>query len=400
MTAPTTPPAKPSAAISDHLPGLDGLRAIAIGSVFAFHLGLPGCSLGWAGVQLFFVISGFLITGILLRTRDRPRYFRNFYIRRTLRIFPIYYLVVAIYFTVAQLHGDGPTVRLLPYYLSYSQTYPQLVTHYQCAPLLTHTWTLAIEEQFYLLWPLSLFLLRGKWLSFALAVAIALGLGTRLSVHRLDNPFLLLGWLPTQIDLLAAGAMIAVLAARRPAAWMRRLGYLLAGSGLLVAGAMVARAGLQPFWSPLTWVPLAPSPYFPTAMAAFFAGVVTLTATESPLTRWLANRPMMRIGKISYGLYLFSPFTFAWVDNVTASLRRSGPPTPTGHLIEIGLIVAKLGATVLVAECSWRLFEGPINALKDRLTRKPAARPKGNAVDAGPAGGAAGSYDSSPPAST
>jgi peptidoglycan/LPS O-acetylase OafA/YrhL len=114
---------------------------------------------------------------------------------------------------------------------------------------------------------------------------------------------------------------------------------------------MVAHAGLQPFWSPVTWVPLATSPYFPTAIAAFFAGLVTLTATQSPLNRWL------------------------------------------------GFIAAKLGATVLVAECSWRFFEGPINALKDRLTRKPAARPEGAVLDAGP-GGAVAAYDSSPPAST
>jgi peptidoglycan/LPS O-acetylase OafA/YrhL len=123
-----------------------------------------------------------LITGILLRSRERPHYFRNFYIRRTLRIFPIYYLVVAIYFAAAYLRGDGATVRLLPYYLTYSQTYPQLLTQYACAPLLGPTWTLAIEEQFYLLWPLALFLLRGRWLAIALAACMALALASALSI--------------------------------------------------------------------------------------------------------------------------------------------------------------------------------------------------------------------------
>jgi peptidoglycan/LPS O-acetylase OafA/YrhL len=354
-----------------HLPGLDGLRAIAIAMVFGFHLGLPGLSLGWAGVQLFFVISGFLITGILLRSRDRSHYFRHFYIRRTLRIFPIYYLVVAIYFLVAHLQGDRATTHLLPYYLSYSQTYPQLVTRYACAPLLGHTWTLAIEEQFYLLWPLALFLLRGVWLATALGACIVSALGVRIALHGHANPFLSLGWLPTQLDLLAVGAAIAVLAANRTAARMRQIGYFLAITGLLVAGVMVARAGLQAFWSPITWVPLPFSPYFPTAMAVLFGGIVILTTVQASLTRWLANRPMMRIGKISYGLYLFHPFIFTWVERLMAPLRPPGPPTAMGRLVLLATMAAKLAATVLVAECSWRFFEGPINALKDRLTQKP-----------------------------
>jgi peptidoglycan/LPS O-acetylase OafA/YrhL len=376
MSSTEIPPPKPSAASSDHLPGLDGLRAIAIGVVFGFHLSLPGFSLGWSGVQLFFVISGFLITGILLRSRSRPRYFRNFYIRRTLRIFPIYYLVIAIYFVAAYLQGDGATAKLFPYYLTYSQTYPQLVTRYASAPLLGHTWTLAIEEQFYLLWPLAIFLLRGKWLAVALAACVALALGERIVVHGFANPFLSLGLLPSQIDLLAAGSAIAVLAAARPVAWMRRLGYLLAGAGVVVAGAMVAHAGLGVFWSAFTWVPLPIGPYFPTAMAVLFAGIVALTATRAPLTRWLANRPMMRIGKISYGLYLFHPFVFTWIDRLSAPLRPTGPKSWASRLVVLGIMAAKVGATVLVAECSWRFFEGPINALKDRLTRKPAPKPK------------------------
>src|SRR3712207_2112911 len=78
-----------------YMPQLDGLRACAVLAVMLLHLGVPGFGLGWAGVQLFFVISGFLITGILLDTRGSPRHLRNFYARRALRIFPIYYLTLA-----------------------------------------------------------------------------------------------------------------------------------------------------------------------------------------------------------------------------------------------------------------------------------------------------------------
>jgi peptidoglycan/LPS O-acetylase OafA/YrhL len=131
---------KPAAG-AEHLQELDGLRAVAIGAVFCFHLHLPGFSLGWAGVQLFFVISGFFITRILLKSRERSYYFRNFYIRRTLRIFPIYYLLVLVYFAVAWIQRDTQVVRLLPCYLTYTQTYPQIPSHFALAPLLGHTWS-------------------------------------------------------------------------------------------------------------------------------------------------------------------------------------------------------------------------------------------------------------------
>jgi len=373
MTAPTRASFPIAALSGGHLPGLDGLRAIAIGAVFGFHLGLPWMSLGWVGVQLFFVISGFLITGILLRSRQRPYYFRNFYVRRTLRIFPIYYLLVAAYFVTAGLQGDLAAVKLLPYYLTYTQTYPQLATRYACAPMLGHTWTLAIEEQFYLLWPLAMYLLRGRWLFLALGGLMVLAVVTRLGLQGHPNAFLSVGWLPAQIDLLASGAAIAVLAATRPPAWMRRLGYAFAGTGLLFTVAIVAPAGLAVFWSPELWVRLPSSPYFPTALAILFAGIVALTATDCPLTRWLANWPMMRIGKISYGLYLFHPFVFRYVDKLTVPLHPPGLSAGITRFVVMGILAAKVGATVLGAECSWRVFEGPINSLKDRLTRRPPA---------------------------
>jgi peptidoglycan/LPS O-acetylase OafA/YrhL len=353
----------------EHLRELDGLRAIAIGAVFFFHLQVPGFSIGWSGVQLFFVISGFLITGILLRSRQRPHYFRNFYVRRTLRIFPIYYLLVVVYFGVAWFQGDRQTLGLIPYYLTYTQTYSQLASGFTRAPLLAHTWTLAIEEQFYLIWPLALFLLRGKWLVAALVACFALGLGTRVWAQGLVNPFLSLAWLPAQLDLFAAGAGIAVLSTAMAARSIRRWGYALATVGLVATGVIVMRGGAATFWTIKTWVYSPLSPYLSTAMATAFAGVVALAATRAPPLRWLANRPMMRIGKISYGLYLFHPYVFALVEHVSAPLHHAGQPMMEHHLIVVGIMAAKVAGAVIVAECSWRLFEGPINALKDRLAR-------------------------------
>src|SRR5436309_3302352 len=104
-----------------YIPELDGLRALAIIAVILFHLNIPGFGLGWAGVNLFFVISGFLITGILLDAKETPNYFRNFYVRRALRIFPIYYL------SLLALAAAAPIFKWklddLPYFLLYVQNY-------------------------------------------------------------------------------------------------------------------------------------------------------------------------------------------------------------------------------------------------------------------------------------
>ena len=369
-----TPGPKQPAKAGEHLQELDGLRAIAIATVFAFHMRLPGFSLGWAGVQLFFVISGFLITRILLKSRQRPRYFRNFYIRRTLRIFPIYYLLLVAYFAVAWIEGDTHTVGLMPYYLTYTQTYPQIASNFTDARLLVHTWTLAIEEQFYLMWPLAIFLLRGRWLVGALAGCFGLALATRLWAQEQVNTFLSVAWLPTQLDLLAAGAVIAVLSATLDAAALRRWGYVLATVGSVAACAIVVHGGLDAYWSPMTWVHLPTSPYLPTAMAVAFAGVVALTATQARPTRWLANRAMMRVGKISYGLYLFHPFVFRLADHLGGPLVQAVHSASLHRLAAIGLMIAKFAAVLLAAECSWRFYEGPINALKDRLTGKGKAK--------------------------
>jgi peptidoglycan/LPS O-acetylase OafA/YrhL len=163
---------------SQHLPALDGLRGIAILLVMAFHrvllhpgslerslLGRLGLC-GWVGVDLFFVLSGFLITGILFDTKDRPDYFRRFYFRRTVRIFPLYYgfllgvlgLGVALQATGRSPFGWGDFWRnqLVLWTYTTNLAFAAAGEWYALAPMLTLTslWSLAIEEQFYLVWPL------------------------------------------------------------------------------------------------------------------------------------------------------------------------------------------------------------------------------------------------------
>ncbi|NBT59763.1 acyltransferase, partial [bacterium] len=144
-----------------HEPLLDGVRGLAILLVIFFHSSLipvknsmdkilHGAALGgWAGVDLFFVLSGFLITGILLRTKEAPNFFFNFYMRRTLRILPLYYLfLILAFYVVPQTVQFGFT-----YWTFLSNILLGRLGQFQ-SPVLDITWSLAVEEQFYLLWPL------------------------------------------------------------------------------------------------------------------------------------------------------------------------------------------------------------------------------------------------------
>src|SRR5262245_16358318 len=151
-----------------HYPGLDGLRGIAILLVILYHnFGfIPFLNYGWLGVDLFFVLSGFLITEILLKTRTTTNYFKNFYTRRVLRIFPLYYLCLILVIVIF------PLIKNFPYDLSfyrenqvwfwfYLQNWMLIFKQWNdSAILLNHFWSLAVEEQFYIVWPLLVLLIR------------------------------------------------------------------------------------------------------------------------------------------------------------------------------------------------------------------------------------------------
>ncbi len=168
--SPATAPAFDTS--QQHNPVLDGVRGIAVLAVLAFHVRGPIPDLAgiawlryplhllsplWSGVDLFFVLSGFLITNILLRARRHPHYFRNFYARRTLRIFPLYYFTLLLHY-LAELWGpealSGPGAsRLRLWYWLYAQNWLGGL-YGESLRAFEHYWSLAIEEQFYLLWPL------------------------------------------------------------------------------------------------------------------------------------------------------------------------------------------------------------------------------------------------------
>src|SRR5215469_6747506 len=162
---------------------IDGLRGLAIFLVMLHHFGL--FSPGWAGVDIFFVISGFLITRILLGTKDSPRYFGNFYTRRVLRIFPLYYSSLALFFVVAVPLGvrygwsAAYGMRDAVWFIFHLSNWWIGGGHME-GSLITHFWSLGIEEQFYFVWPFLIFVTPRRkliWITLAIAVASAMGRG-------------------------------------------------------------------------------------------------------------------------------------------------------------------------------------------------------------------------------
>lgn len=344
--------AKP-AWLPDHIPSLDGLRGLAIALVLLHHceprlqpLGLGTVAAwGWMGVNLFFVLSGFLITGILLDERGQPHLFRNFYARRGLRIWPLYFLVVPlVYFTFgphATWNGSQPGWLYLFFYVQ--NLFPGL------NGALYPTWSLAIEEQFYLVWaPLVRFL--PKWLLAAvLLLVLASGTGVRGSLAGALPPIHTL----YHLDGLAAGCLAAwaVRSWHGTAARWRIAGWLATGAGL--AGTLSAS-----FFRPAL---------LNTFLAMGFAGVLVLAAT-APAAAGLTWRPLRFLGKISYGVYLTHMPAFVLLGGVDVYLDR----IHAGAAGDLLIVVMRLAVSLALATLLWYGFERPILRLKRFFRPQPA----------------------------
>jgi peptidoglycan/LPS O-acetylase OafA/YrhL len=354
------------------MPELDVLRGMAILSVVLYHglywnggavtgglarLVVKASVFGWLGVNLFFVLSGFLITGILLDTKGRPDYYRRFYLRRVQRILPAYLATIAILSLFHYLTPGAVLVSLL-FLVNYDQALP-VTTGY--GPF----WSLAVEEQFYLLWPMLVSKVNIRVFT-AIAIAICLldpGLRWLVGSGRVH-------WLGDVhestiliADNLAIGALAAVFA-RSPQGTLqngRKWGVV-----LMLTGLFVLLAGL-PFGI-LHRASVVGAVLQTTPWNLFFTGLLLfLLGLQSP---WCSSRsaaPLRFLGYISYGLYLIHLLVFDAYDWCVARLPASIQPTL--HLVFPRLLLAGLAA-VAVAWLSRRFFEEPF------LRRKPASSPK------------------------
>jgi len=347
-----------------YLPQLDGLRTLAVFLVMVHHW-MPksitrGIHWGGVGVDLFFCLSGFLITGILLNCRsyiDEGEQslgytVRQFSLRRIVRIFPLYYLVLAL--TLPFLDVTGTTQASL-----WTYTYN---VHGGLAGnldgVISHFWSLAVEEQFYLMWPWVVLAAPKRFLPHVLCFTIAIGPLTRFALLSSDVPVEAVRTLtPACFDTLGLGSLLAWLVHRRGLARVARgrwASVLLAlGLPLFLTGAWL-QLGRRPASELETWR-------------------VMITSTRAPLLAWLVLRsahgfggalgrllssgPMVYLGRISYGLYVYHAFALLL------------PGKSLHPLLRLALWGA---ATVAVASVSWHLFESRINGLKDRFPYRRA----------------------------
>ena len=369
-----------------HVAALDGLRALAVIAVVAFHTrphapadvlerALDGVTCaGWIGVDLFFVLSGFLITGILLDARDKPRYFRNFYVRRTLRIFPIYYALLAIVVGVLPhlLRTDDPGVQRILGDQAWLWCYGTnldvarhggLIWHAGWLDL-THLWSLAVEEQFYLVWPLLVYLApRRVLVAVSTAIVIGAPILRIVLLHAGASPDVVYELTLTRLDPLAVGALLAVLVRVRPEAAPRVARTLAAIGGAALAGIAVVVHHFE------LDDPLVQQLGF-SALAACFGGVVLAATLSGRTARALARPALVTIGRYSYAIYLFHGALlplYRWL------YARAG--VPSGVLAEVGFMAFVLAASTALAALSYHAFERHFLALKDRLAPASATSP-------------------------
>jgi len=354
------------------VPALDGVRGLAILLVLLHHFvgqttatnsfeaaAIWLCSYGSLGVDLFFVLSGYLITGILYDSRPKPLYFRSFYIRRVLRIFPLYYGVLAIvFFVVPAIPGlrDSEIAALRDHqawaWLYGVNVYLAIQGRWALS-YIEHFWSLAVEEHFYLVWPLIVWLLAGKrrvFLTVSLAIA-AVSLGGR-AVASLSgaSPVVTTVLTPFQLDALLLGAFLAVYL-RRPdaeAAARRALTAMALGGGALLL--------LQFSLSHFLEVGLQMRSLRGGAFHMVLTAVLLWALVASPSSissRFFCSHPMIALGKYSYGLYVYHHFlSFYFTRHGTEFTLASVVGSHTG-----AVAIQALGGMAVSMAIAWLSYE-------------------------------------------
>lgn len=367
-------------AAHQHIPALDGIRGFAILAVIAFHARIvftntgemprgvfQVVSQGRLGVTLFFVLSGFLITGILLDTRTSPEYFQRFYIRRVLRIFPLYFAYLLLIFTAVRAvwifaAGTDPWATVgVWWYLGYIQNLP--AAHATGHLFLNHLWSLAIEEQFYLAWPALVWLLPRKWLPHVCLALALLALVLRCTLTW-DGETVYRFTL-CRVDGLALGAFVAI-GWRDFRAPLERWAPAVLFAASTVFGAILLVAPLPTWDGPLRT-------YGESIFVLASASAVFLARSGGGVVQRVCSHPFLRTcGKYSYAMYVLhvAPQWF-----VEQRLRGMSGPLALGlkYLYFPALVATSLG----LAWISWKFLESRFLRLKDAPTwrRQPRLQP-------------------------
>jgi peptidoglycan/LPS O-acetylase OafA/YrhL len=389
----------------EHIPELDGVRGLACTLVIILHVvvaPLPLMPGSWfdlvrfhiqpfmsAGVDLFFILSGFLISGALMDGKEKPFYFRRFWVRRAARIFPVYYLLIALAFIIRQVGSEYPTIETnslvyasIPewYYAIYIQNFKMVIGNNTGNNMLGVTWSLAIEEQFYLVFPfLVYFVSRKRLLGVAVAIIGLTPLIRGILVKEINWPA---GYLLSlsRTDALMMGFIVACIVRSEKSLlvaskWQRHLNW--AAAALIMAQLFglwnyIAFAWLKAFGMSLYFLTLlcVQYPLINLAMAFLFLNI--FTRKSGPLRFVFLSRPLKMIGLVSYGAYMYHQS----INYVLWASIYGGDPAVT-RVSQIYVPVLVLALTAAVSWSSLKYFEKPARRwITDAAlpTMRPAAQ--------------------------
>lgn len=380
----------PPPEIEGHVPALDGVRGLAILVVMLGHFTLgfnPQYPLehgiltliqtGWWGVDLFFVLSGFLITGILLDAKGSGHYFRNFYIRRVLRIFPLYYGFLFLFFIVAPRISpptpggpfDGWT-ESQGWFWTYMSNYQLLFPHWARPYPLTHFWTLAVEEQFYLFWPAIVLVTSRKGLVRVCLACLAGSFLFRMWLHwaGLDSG---IGYrvTPARFDTLAVGAMLAVLV--RDAQWWPRVrSYARFVIPISILGLIALSIPTRSMAQSSIEMQSAGYPLLAFLSAGLIVIAIDPVRRRTKASRFFQARPMRVLGKYSYALYVIH-LPLAYVLGLLGLSVQTFPRIAGSEIPgAIAFTIISMSITMLLALLSWNLYEKHFLKLKRFFPRR------------------------------
>jgi peptidoglycan/LPS O-acetylase OafA/YrhL len=367
-----SPPPRSASRITE----LDGLRGIAILPVIAIHSILTVCppgfvhslvGLGWFGVDLFFVLSGYLITGILLDSIQGPDYFRRFYLRRVFRILPIYYLFIVLFFHVLPRIGHATgTLGSLNYGQSEEIWYWVYLSNWRETShqnrWLRHFWSLSIEEQFYLVWPLIVYLAgKSRLTCICFGCAVVVPFLRYLGVRAGMPGYWIYGLTPFRFEGLALGGLLA--AAVRDPVLFSKIKRLVPWSSALAAAALAAIfISSGPDYTTRAMILYGYSSVPVLCWAFVFRGIEAV-GTQTLLARFLRQPWLVHFGKYSYGLYV-------WHLPIAEEVRLAGERAVrriAWPMLLVPMLVVAIAISYLVARLSWALIEEPFARLKERI---------------------------------
>jgi peptidoglycan/LPS O-acetylase OafA/YrhL len=352
------------------VPALDGVRGLAILWVMLFHMAVVApvglaaeawqaiAGYGGLGVDIFFVLSGFLITGVLLQSRQRPNYFRNFYARRALRIFPLYYAVVLFALvilphvtTVSAAKFQIATRDAIWYWLHLSNfaiARRGAFVH----GILDVSWSLSIEEQFYLIWPVVVLLTSARRLRLICLALVLLSCCSRIILtSRGVNSVAVYTLTFCRLDGLSIGALTALYTRALPSSELRRI-----LPGISALALVVACLTLYPTQAPA--IRLVDVGLRNTAIALVTASAIIASLVPSrTLVTVLCASPLRMLGRFSYALYLFHyPLMAALRDTI---LKPAGMPLVLGSSLpaQLAFDLVTIAVSILAAVGSWHAYE-------------------------------------------